>query len=358
MSEDRRCARRDAATSPIVGAVLTLTITIGAVAAVMAWGLPRLQASQAQATVDAVVEEMRLLDDLTDAIARSGGGVSGKAVVTYDRGGMVLSERGPIWTIAYGIDGRADVSLDAVADGDATYRIVNGGAENLSSVHVSHARIGDDRTTPIGTAQIGDLGAGRWTEVTVRDGSRDPVPLAGSAIRVRVHEFGVLPANRVAEAWIVDPGSLRYSLSTAEGHRAVELSNGDLLVESPTGAHVADPDAVRHVTDRAPRVFVSLERVTPEGPTTAGPGTWELDAVAGATRSLIPTGVEATDLSIEVPERADPWGQAIWNAHARETGDGLTSSVTRAPDGVRLEGPVDLHLFYRRIAFPSGLRPP
>lgn len=357
MSEGPGFRHDEGATSPIVGAVLTLTITVGAVAAVMAWGVPMLQASQAQGTVDAVVEEMHLLDDLTEAIARSGGGVSGEVAVTYDRGGLVLTERAPIWVVAYGVDGRADVTLEGAADGDATYRIVNRGEQNLSSVHVSHARIGDDRSTPLAVEEVGDLASGASAEVTVRDTREDPVPLAASATRVRVHEYGVVPSTLVAEAWIVDPGAVVYSLPAADGYHEVALTNGGVLVDAPTGAHVEDPDAVRHVDDGTPRVFVSFERVTPGGMTSAGPGSWKLKAVAGATRSLLPTGVNATDLSVEVPERADPWRQAIRNDHARQVGDGLTSPWTRTGEGVRLDGPVDLHLFYRRIAFPSGLRP-
>lgn len=357
MSDDRGLLRGDVATSPIVGAVLTLTITVGAVAAVMTWGVPQLQASQAQGTLDAVVEEMHLLDDLTEAIARSGGGVSGEVALTYDRGGLVLTDRAPIWIVAYGIDGRANLTLEGAADGDATYRIVNRGEEDLDSVHVDHARIGDDRSTPLGVEKVGDLASGASVEVTVRDRREDPVPIDGSAIRVRVHEHGVIPETRVAEAWIVDPGAVVYSLSSGDGHHEVALTNGGVVVDAPTGAHVEGSDAVRYVDTGTPRAFVSLERVTPEGMTSAGPGSWKLKAVAGTTRSLLPTGVNATDLSIAVPERADPWGQAIWNDHARQEGDDLTSTWTRTADGVRLDGPVDLHLFYRRIGFPSGLQP-
>lgn len=353
LRDDRR------AVSPVVGAVLTLAITVGAVAVVMAWGVPQLQAAQARATVDAVIGELRLLDDLTDAISESGGGVSGEAVVTFDRGGMRVAERGDPWVVTYGTDGRTNLSVDGAADGDARYRLTNRAPSNLSSVHVTHVRIGDDGSTTLGTETIGDLTAGETATVTIRDGTASPVPLGGTAVRVRVHEHGVVPATLVAEAWIVDPGRVRYDLSSPTGHHAVALSNGGLVVETPTSSRVDDAAAVRFGRRGGgpPTLFLSMERLTPDGPTTVGPGSWELKAVAGTTRSLIPSGVEATNLTVSVPDRGADWGQAIWTEHARSAGDGLRSPVVRTGDGVRFDGPVELHLFYRRIVFPTGFEP-
>lgn len=353
--------------TPLIGAVLTMVIVVGAIGAIMVWGLPAMQHAGARASLDAVVAQLGLLDDLTDDMAEAGGGIAGKAVFTYDRGGMTLGPRGDRWVVVYGLGVRpANLSLAGLSDGDANLTVRNeaggagagGGAGTggaVSSVVASFARVEGDRIVPIGTAGVGDLTPGNQTRVQVQDATGRPVPVDGRFLRIRFHEFAAHPDTLVAEAWVVDPGAVAWRLASPGGFFEARLVQSAVLVRTPFDARIEGLDAVTWVQRNAsqtPALFVSVERIRADGPgvaTTAGRGSWGLRVQSDVATTLLPRAVLAEHLRISVagPD-GDLWRRwlVIEEPHLQAQGD-----------AAYLRGPITLSLFTHEVAVPEGFTP-
>lgn len=366
MSSKRRSlalARAEDAVSPVVGAVLTMSIVVGAIIAVMMWGVPTLQKAQSQAAVDSVVQEMTLLDDVIDDLAQSGGGVAAEATFSYDRGSMSLTGDGDRWIVSYTLDSDAAIRLEDVSDVDHTYTLKNEGSSTIKGIKVEHSRVADDGQETLNQVDVGDLAPGETAEVDVRDPDGLDYPLEQTFVRAALYQFGVSEDNLVGDAWIVDTGAVRYERSAPAGFYRVRLVNGGVAVDEPHGSRMENLGAVKHVDAEAfeqARVFVNLQRVTPgeNASITAGPGSWRLGVVSAASRPLTDTGSTVHDLDVRVVDDSEFWRRHLYLEHARPGmagyGYDLVSPFDQTDDGLHADGPLRLSLFYQHARFPSG----
>lgn len=354
--------RSDAAgVTPLVGAILTLVLVIGAIAVVMLWGLPALHHQSARATLDAVTDQLRLMDDLTDRMADAGGGISGEAVFTYDRGGLALDPVGDRWVLVYGRGMRpADISLGGLADGDANYTVVNEAAAGdpvarLRELTVVHHRVDGDRLVRVGQAWPGTLEAGASTEVTFTNGTTgQPVPVEGTFLRLRFYEFGEDPDTLVAEAWVVDVGAVDYRLASPAGPFRVRLAQSALAVQAPGEHRVLGLDAVDRVQPAGGQggpgdtIFVGFERLVPDASGRgAGAGSWGVKVRSATAATLTPSAVQAEHVRLTVPgPDAALWRTALLDAEPSFAAEG---------DGVHLAGPVKITVFYHEVRLVGGL---
>lgn len=346
--------RDDAGVSPVVGAAMILVITMGAIGVVMYWGLPNLHRAQAQATVDGIVDQFAILDDLAEDLGRQGGRSVSTGHLTVDQGGLVFDNAGTRWVVVYGVDRGSplNVSLGELDDTDERYTILNHGSADRSGISVEHAVLDDGTFRTVDVRYGLDLTAGDPVPVRIRDGG-GPYPIEGTVLRLRFYDGTLTPSHLAAEAWIVDAGALRYRLSAPAGFHAVEWTNGAISVETPTGSAIRGLDGVSTFRSNAtedPLVFVSLRRLQHTGgPTTAGTGDWTLSVRPHLDRTLTPSSRTAQDVRIGVAgDQADLWRRWM----ALET-DGFDAEGDR----VHRHGPVEISLFYHEVRFAKGFQP-
>lgn len=334
-----------------------MALVIGAIAAIMVWGMPALQQASARSTLTGVVSQMGLLDALIDDTAEAGGGISGQGVFTYDRGGMVLAAREDPWVVVYGRGATpANLSLSGVADGDAAFTVTNeaaGPTGALAHLVAVYARVDGDRITTLGTQTLGDLLDGASVQATARDATGSAVPLTGDFLRVRFYELAVAEETLVAEAWVMDPGAVTYRLGSPGGFHEARMVQGAILVRTPFDARIERLGAVTWVRQNAsdaPTVFVALDRMVPDGTgLTAGAGRWGLRVRTDHATELLPSAVRAEHLRIAVAgDDADLWQRWLRIEEPRLGTDGTAAYV---------DGPVSLVLFHHEVALPGGLTP-
>jgi hypothetical protein len=315
----RRLAKETAAVTPVVGTIMILAISAFGLGIVLAWGLPSLEQTQANAELDSVIEQYYSLEEILENVMRSGAtGKASAGALSFSDGdlrrttGTLMLVNVHLVQENLGEDMhryRASV-LDNNGD-TITIEIeaINGAATNKRYVDAFSI---DPDTEKLLTSENFDTGASAILEI-------EKAAIGDGTLRVRVmheaeHGIGEPEDFAIMESWALPLGALEYTRATNFAVTSVYLEMGSVITEYESGLHVhTDPLTRRETTSDGDTRFISLFAPTMTG----GPHNAPLEASGAGSHSIrfllalnmlqVP-GAEVREIDLHLwGPRADTW---------------------------------------------------
>lgn len=220
-----RFARHTAAVSPVIGTILILVIVVMAMAGILAWGVPAIQALQHHAEYQSVQTQML---ELNQEIRNLRDPQNTRVATLSIAGGSLGFGSGDRWAIS--------------AMNDATYANyrVRGYEDDDDTILVDGMPAG-------GTATVAKVVGGRFTNL--HEVTSCPVPctlnlgasgdIATDVLRVQYKESSIVKA----ETWILDVGRFTYEQDATGNMNHLEM--GGSVLEQGTGRFMRQTPTIK-----------------------------------------------------------------------------------------------------------------
>lgn len=234
-------AAADSGVSPVVGTILILAISIVAISAIIAWGLPAIEELKANAESRAVLDQFRDLDDgLQSLVAGSAGKTTFKWQPTLNEGSLAIDQtQGGRWVVATDLRNGYNFTYFGLNDTDRYFALHNNGYTLTSALKVrAWTFIGSTfteltvNTTSGGAATALTLANGENVTLQLYNSTGSAITLNALNIRIYLYNNSLVTASddgAVARLWLTDVGSTHYETESGVEKRHVFSTNGAVI---------------------------------------------------------------------------------------------------------------------------------
>lgn len=276
----------DTAVSPIISAILLLTIMLVTVGTIMAWAIPRIQQMQYDAQYRSSFTSFQMFDSRADDVMYAAPGTTRTAGFSVPAGDLFLGrDDGYIllyWSLSP--DPVIFTSVDS-RTGAFSFIFENRNGDNLT-VNITGSDINDAFTSVSGPTDHPYLSGAIM-------GTVEPGIPFGRFQYIRIHNA----STDIAEACYFRMRAVEHQLSTSSGYYEIKWLNGALITNR--GSSAGSVSGVPYVYPREGDLTIQMIdlSVNRSGFGAAGPGTYDITIRKSHTISLIDKPVHSFRMS-------------------------------------------------------------
>lgn len=283
------------AVSPIISAILLLTIMLVTVGSIMAWAIPRIQQMEYDAQYDSVFSSFEVFDSRADDVMYAAPGTTRSTGFSVGGGDLLIGrDNGYIllyWSL---IEDTVTFSSINSNDGSFTFIFDHFAGDNLS-VNITGSEINGGFTSTAGPTDH------PYTSDAVV-GSVTPGGAFGSIQHIRIHN----ETTDLAEAFYFRMKVLEHQLPTSDGYYEIKWMNGAIITNR--GSSIGAVSDIPYVYPRDGDLSVNMIDLSANksGFGSAGRGAYEINIRKLETTTLIDKQVYSFKMSIHT-EYAKGW---------------------------------------------------
>jgi len=239
--------------SPIISAILLLTIMLLVVGTIMAWAIPRIQSLEYDAQYDGAFTGFEVVDSRMDDVIYGSAGTSRTAEIAIGGGDLLLGVNDGYWLVYWSLI-QDNVTIGRILSKDSSFPI---------SFDVM----------PVQDLTVNITGTGGAGNFTPSDGKVSPGFIFGEYQYITIFNGTTV----IAEAYYFKTNVIEYQLRTNDGYYEIKWMNGAIITNrgSSSGAVSDSPYIYAHDDS----LFINMITLTANrtGFISAGPGTYALN---------------------------------------------------------------------------------